>query len=636
MEKNQKNWISLGILVGFMIVFMGVNGGIETNFGKIDVSEITITTADGLTQTGKLYRPIDVDASNPAPGVLAIHGYNNDKHVQRPHSLEMAKRGIVVFAIDVIDHGDSDNAEYNETIPSFPVQIPLDAYDWLESQEFVDPNNMGVVGHSMGALWSNLVALFRPQVKVVGYQAFGADDFFGTIGTYAANNISLIQISSGMEEFGSRTSDQSPDEWKAFNEEWIQNNTETVGVGDGTGEFFKTYGDVTSGHAQRYVWLWKTHPGQTHDLTATKEITAFFMQVLLGTDTAPADIKTTYILGEVLGAGTALFLMLSIVPLVSLLLSTNTFEEVKQPMPEIKEELKTKKWIWWLFASVNFVLGGVLYFLTTDAPDGVQSWMFDANNLAKWTLNSSTENSLFDMGIGNAYFAFYVVNAIINAIFILAWYFIFGKKRGAKAIDLGVYTSDDSFKKNAKIFGKTVALAGVVFLYMYGLTIFSENIFNLEIRGPWSMFKTFTNARAARFWLYFPGVLLFFILNGGMWLFGLMRQKEYEGEFKTSMIWWIKVCFAMLTGLILLNIIGYFPMWIGSSGPTFQAASFGDGFAPMYLLQTWALIPTGAVMYWIAVKYYRETGRIWLGALMLAIMTTWIFTTGTIIQPYVL
>jgi hypothetical protein len=77
-------------------------------------------------------------------------------------------------------------------------------------------------------------------------------------------------------------------------------------------------------------------------------------------------------------------------------------------------------------------------------------------------------------------------------------------------------------------------------------------------------------------------------------------------------------------------------MWIGVNGPFFQRPFTGDGFAPMYLLQTWLLIPAGAVMYWIGVKYYRETGRIWLGAIMLSVMTTWMFTTGTIIHPYVL
>jgi hypothetical protein len=312
----------------------------------------------------------------------------------------------------------------------------------------------------------------------------------------------------------------------------------------------------------------------------------------------------------------------------------------------MKESLRTKKWVWWFFAVINFSIGGALYFFATDAPDAAilggnpdspfffQNWIIDANNLADWGLNVNTGKTLFDMAVGNAYYAFYATNAIVNILFVVGWYFIFGKKNRAKSDDLGIYTPSESVGKNARILGKTVLLAAVVFLYMYGMTIFSETVFNLEIRGPWSMFKTFTNQRAIRFWIYFLPVLVFFIFNGGIWLFGLMRQSEYGGEFKTSFLWWLKVCFAMLTGLILLNIIGYFPMWIGTGGPFFQNAFTGDGFAPMYLLQTWLMIPAGAVGYWIAVKYYRETGRIWLGAIVLAVITTWMFTTGTIIHPY--
>ena len=82
-----------------------------------------------------------------------------------------------------------------------------------------------------------------------------------------------------MEEFGCRTYEQ-PRRMERYivQDRTLHTITVDAGVDDGTREFFKTYGDVTAGTAQRYVWLWKTHPGQTHDLTATKEITSFFLQ----------------------------------------------------------------------------------------------------------------------------------------------------------------------------------------------------------------------------------------------------------------------------------------------------------------------------------------------------------------------
>ena len=95
MDTKQKYWLAFGILFGLTLVSLGLNYGFDTHFGMVETSEISIRNPNGLEIVGKLYKPKGVDSSNPAPGVLAIHGYNNDKHVQRPHTLEMAKRGVV-------------------------------------------------------------------------------------------------------------------------------------------------------------------------------------------------------------------------------------------------------------------------------------------------------------------------------------------------------------------------------------------------------------------------------------------------------------------------------------------------------------------------------------------------------------
>jgi len=638
MDKKQKTWLAFGILFGLTIIAIGLNSGFEHNFGTIDVSEVAITSADGKIMVGKLYLPKGVNSTNPAPGVLAIHGYNNDKHVQRPHSLELAKRGVVVLAIDLLDHGDSDSGQ------SVFTTYPLEAYTWLENQPFVS-DKTGVVGHSLGALWANVVALSNPQIEVVGYQAFGPDDLAGSVAIYAAFGTNVIQICSAMEEFGTRQYNQSRSDWEEYCRYWIGLNTQTTGVDDGTTEFSKTYGNIAIGNAQRYVFLWKTHPGQTHDLTATREIVSFFCQSLFGysEETADAYAKpTTYIYAEICGAASALFLMLSIIPLAGLLLGTRIFADVAQPMPEIRDELKTKQWVWWLFATINFAIGGAVYFFGANAPEGIfgnffRSWVPDAKNIPLWT-------PLYDMAVGNGYTGFYVLNAGINVLFVLGWYFIWGMKHRAKGDDLGIYTPSESFSKNLVIIGKTIILAASIFFYMYGITAFSENVFQLEIRGPWSMFKTFTTERAVRFWMYFPGILFFMLFNAGIWLFGLMRQKEHGSEAKTSFIWWLKILFAMITGLVILNIVGYLPMWADISGPIFQnSAIFGvgnlgaaAGMAPMYLLQTWGFLPIAAVLYFIALQYYRKTGRIWLGSIIMAVVFTWLIVTGTVIDPTVL
>ncbi len=626
--KKYKAEVSFAILFIIAMLSMGLNGGFQSDWGNIDVRDVEIRSADGRVLSGKLYRPMTATAANPLPGVLAIHGYNNDVDVQRPHTMELAKRGIVVLQIDCLHQGDSDKGDF----VFYGASIPNEAYLWLEDQDFVDGDKTGVVGHSMGALYSQAIALTFPQIDVLGYQAFGADYMSPAVDTLRNYSTNFIQISSTMEEFGGRDWNITIDEWETYNRDTILANTGITGVDDGTGEFFKTYGTIADGNAQRYVWLDKTHPGQTHDLTATKEITSFFLQSLTGMSETVANrsvARTTYIWADFFGALSALALMLSIIPVLSLLIKTKMFGEVGQPMPEKREELKTKNWVWWVFATMNWAIGGVVYMLNTAAPEKLSnlSFWFDARKFATWTPS-------LDMAVANGFLSFYVVNAIINVVFVILWYVIAGRKRGVKASDMGLYDEKQSWQKNLQIFGKTVVVAIIIFFYMYLFTAFGGWLWNVEVRGPWAMFKTFTVARAGRFFLYYWGVLFFWLFNAGIWLFGLMRQREYGGENKTTFVWWLKIVYAMLVGLILLNVIGYLPMRFGWSGPYFQI--FESGFAPMYLLQTWSFIPIAAVMFLIAVYYYRKTGRIYLGILLLAALGTWMMMVGTVMDPFVL
>ena len=50
---------------------------------------------------GGHYRPLTATAEHPAPGLLALHGYQSDKEAASTFgALELARRGYVVLAID--------------------------------------------------------------------------------------------------------------------------------------------------------------------------------------------------------------------------------------------------------------------------------------------------------------------------------------------------------------------------------------------------------------------------------------------------------------------------------------------------------------------------------------------------------
>jgi len=95
--------------------------------------------------------PPGVTADNPAPGILAVHGYINSREVQSPFAIELARRGYVVLSLDQSGHGYSDGPAFSNGFGG-----PA-ALRYLRSLDIVDENNIGLEGHSMGG-WTVLAA----------------------------------------------------------------------------------------------------------------------------------------------------------------------------------------------------------------------------------------------------------------------------------------------------------------------------------------------------------------------------------------------------------------------------------------------------------------------------------------------
>ncbi len=152
-KKVRKNLIFLIVMV-VVITFSAIMADqIESGFGKSEVSIVRIKDPDGNIVVAKLFRPKEATASNPLPAVLNMHGYQNDKNVQDPFSVELARRGFVVLAPDSLGHGDSGGGLNVGAWFADPTYVMGNetALAWLIEQPFVDAEYIGVTGHSMGA-----------------------------------------------------------------------------------------------------------------------------------------------------------------------------------------------------------------------------------------------------------------------------------------------------------------------------------------------------------------------------------------------------------------------------------------------------------------------------------------------------
>lgn len=76
---NLKPLIAFLICIIIMVSAMSIAYGFKTDFGNIDISTLRLQTDNGHSISYKIYVPDTATAEQPAPSVLLIHGYQNDK-----------------------------------------------------------------------------------------------------------------------------------------------------------------------------------------------------------------------------------------------------------------------------------------------------------------------------------------------------------------------------------------------------------------------------------------------------------------------------------------------------------------------------------------------------------------------------
>ncbi len=327
--------------------------------------------------------------------------------------------------------------------------------------------------------------------------------------------------------------------------------------------------------------------------------------------------KQVFMWKEIFGFVTLIGTMVTMLPLTNLLLSTKFFAPVAQPVPE--RYVATKK-EWWKLATINMLIGGILYPLTTQyggIGGKLETWF-------PWT----------KMEMANGVAAFFLVNAVVCFILFIFW-FRDKKKEGVTLYDMGVTYGEEKNKMDWGILGKTVLISVILFLWMYLLTGLFQLTIGQEFRFAWPYMRLFSSGlRVKYFFIYLIPALLFFLVNGGIFLFGQARMKKYDKPAKTQWMWWLKVVYPMVTGLFLWWCFQYLPWFLGGACPGTETITIFlmdlSQFTSMWPLMLFVYIPEFIILFWFHTWFFRRTGKIYLGALMIASIATWFMTAGTI------
>ena len=649
MKKKTISLILLALFIALASVCMGVADRIQKDNGQVEIIDGSIDTEAGVL-TYKLYKPKSATASNKAPGVLLLHGYQNDHETCAAYAIELSRRGAVVLCLDEYGHGSSlagllkrgyvnhkvsvnygNDSEADKTyapikgtqryrllmnfsnLSFFKDRYSKDsdgnsiidsscggsyAYQYLADLDYVDNTRLGVSGHSMGTWSSWSVAAdysgtpIEPKAIVLQCGELFRDSAYDT-SKYHFNNVLLLQAKY--------------DEFSYFRD-YERNVTDELLTTPLRLEFLKTtkekaawnttFGNMKDGSARRMQLLYTNHRLTTHHKEGLSVALDWFSEALNMSSSLSSDDQVA-MTKEWLVLAAMLLILASLFPLLSILLDTPVFKGVVQDLP--RKEHSLSRGSWWKGALITILLSGLSFPFMTQLGHA---------------LLPLPEN-IFRMTVGNGFLGWYLLLIIIMIVTSL----ISAAKRKKQHIP------GEKFSLGTFLLSFLLAVILVGFVYLVNQIYVW--VFDLDLRFIWPFFRPFTLERFFQFLVYLPVFALFYLLNNSKIMRDMRVKATYKEGLGGFLANWIVNFFLMAGGVLLIVALEYIPffMGIGPGADVLFGSTFGGPFMSILIL----FVPQVAFFSVLCTYFYRKTGRAYTGALVAAMLACWIVTGGSAI-----
>ncbi len=661
MKRKQKISLALlAILIAAVFLCMALADSIQRGGGTVAVTEGVIES-DAGNLSYKLYTPNTATAENPAPGVLLLHGYQNDHETCAAYAIELARRGAVVLAIDEYGHGTTEPGMLSRGTVNHKVTVNfgeeseeagtyvsiggqkryqlmmnfsnlsffdeyystddeggaitdssmggIAAYAVLAGYENVDPSRLAISGHSMGtwASWTVAAAYsgtdIMPKATVLQCGELFRDSVYDSE-SISFNNVLLLQAK--YEEFS-----YFRDYQFTVTDDLLKSDlrTEFLCCTADEAAWDTTYGSFADGTARRIELLETNHRLTTHNSAGlAAALTWFDSAIDLPTNLDPTDQVA---MGkEVLVLIAMICAVAAMLPLMELLLGLPFFTAIVQPLPS-KNGIKSKR-SWWTGAAITIILAAASYPFMTQLGHG---------------LLPLPEN-IFRMTVGNGFVSWYGL-LILIMLGITAVSAYKSKKKGKvlSRYDMGLAPAGKAGKVGWGLLGRSAVLVVCMIALVYVLVAISQALFQLDFRFIWPFFKTFTWDRLGQFFVYIPFFACFYILNNSKIFAGLRTKGTYQPGWKGFLSCWWRYALVMLGGTLIVILLEYIPFFagIGPGADVLFGSTFGGPFMSLLIL----FAPQVLGFSLICTYCYRRTGNVYPGALTVAALACWIVTGGS-------
>jgi len=567
---------SLAILGVVLILAGGLLAHFTQTADGIRIEDVRFKGAKGNTMSALLYIPANATPQIPAPGILAVHGYINSRETQDGFAIEFARRGYVVLALDQTGHGYSDP-------PAFAGGFGgPDGLAYLRSLEFVDKNNIGLEGHSMGG-WTVLAAATAApnDYKSMVLEGSSTGKPFAADGTPNwPRNVALVFAQ--YEEFSSlmwgeekaRDVTQSPKLWAFFGTQ-------------GAVEPGKVYGDIAQGTARVLYTPAITHPAEHISHEAIGYSLDWFAKTLQGGTPRPVDDQIWF--RKEIGTLIALLGFVALlIGAFDALLEAPMYSRLRLPeiadgtMPE-HTAASGRRW------TTAFILSAFIPALT----------YYPAFALGGTFVKPS---AFLPQGITNQILVWAVINGLITLALMR-----FAPKRASRS---GIVAQS-----------AVIAIASVAI--GYAALWLADLAFKIDFRFWIVALKLMSAKQFLIFLIYLVPFTAFFVIA----LHVLHRNFSTMAAPRAAL--YLTNILALTLGFIVLVGGQYAILWL--TGKLFNPLP-DPGFVPLSTIVAIQFVPLLAICGVIATFTWRRTGSSLPGALICGLFVTWYVVAGTATQ----
>ena len=606
-SNSSRDFKFIGLCLAVVLISSALSSQIQSAWGKVHVTSIRLPTQNGQWVAADLFRPLTATGKNPAPAVVVVPGFQRSKETQANISLELARRGIVVIAIDPYAQGFSSASlsTRSATEEGYGMFAVVDYLTDTDNLNYIDKSRIGVTGHSAGgnaaiqaASHFGLEGLQKSRPSKV--QAAYISGYILSLKKKVLQDVqSNLGISYGLYDEGAfRNENKNADLRRAPEAiRFVQSGQRDGDTPVTEVELDHEYGEASLRNLRVVHNEPVLHPFQPYSTIATTHQLEFFNKVF-GLQDALSGKDQIWFWKELTSLCAFIASMVALVPLTRILLTEIPFfHPLLHTVPEAQPRPRGKaRWIFWvlfltgaLFACFSYIpLTELSQKLFVEATGRQQTWFFPQrmnNGVMLWALaNGFVGFSLFFLGLK-----------------------LQGKPIGREALGLDI--------QRGEIF-RALLLALVVFFSFFGLLFVIYTLFHVDYRFLFLGVRLFQPPLLLLMLVYAPFFFVFFVSNSVRANLSLRFSDTPQ---------WRSLLLAGIgnsLGLLLILLVQYATFAMTGT------VRWTEGW--LYVNLLFAIVPTMFILPYFHRYFYLMTGRTLVGPLITCLIFIMILLSNTV------